>query len=164
MLENLQSAATYFLDWNLERITRCLDELTETQVWERPNGNSNSVGNQILHLEGNIRQWAVHGLGGATDVRTREAEFAATGGSDKKVLLGKLTAVIQEAKSAVAGLTPEEMMRERPVQAYVHDGTFILLHVIEHLSYHTGQIIFWTKALKDVNLDFYGGDDLNAKH
>lgn len=164
MLASFKSSAIYFLDWNLERITRCLAELTEEQIWLRPNGNSNSIGNQLLHLEGNIRQWAVHGLGGASDTRTRSAEFAATGGQQKAVLLESLSAAIKGAKAAITNLTEAEMARERRVQAYVHDGTFILMHVVEHLSYHTGQIIFWTKAMQDLDLDFYGGVDLGAKN
>jgi len=163
MLSSLQSTAHYFFDWNLERIERCLEELTEEEVWVRPNGNSNSVGNQLLHLEGNIRQWIVHGLGGMVDTRARSKEFAATGGRSKTELQQHLATVITEAKAVVSELTEAEMTRERPVQAYVHDGIFILLHVIEHLSYHTGQIIFWTKAVKNVDLDFYGDTDLEQK-
>ncbi|MEM9527797.1 MAG: DinB family protein [Bacteroidota bacterium] len=164
MLTSFKSSATYFLDWNLERIARCLEELTEDQIWLRPNEQSNSIGNQLLHLEGNIRQWAVHGLGGAPDIRTRATEFAATEGQPKEELLAALTTTIEAAKAALAGLTEAEMARERRVQAYVHDGTFILLHVVEHLSYHTGQIIFWTKAMKNIDLDFYGGVDLDANN
>lgn len=162
MLPLLQSSADHFFTWNLGRIVRCMNELTEEQVWQRPNGSSNSVGNQVLHLCGNISQWILTGLGGAPDGRQRDAEFAASGGVSKAELEQRLTTVIAEARAAVSRLTEAEVVTERPVQAYVHDGVFIILHVIEHLSYHTGQIIFWTKALKDVDLNFYGGDNLNA--
>ncbi|MEM9261726.1 MAG: DUF1572 family protein, partial [Bacteroidota bacterium] len=96
-------------------------------------------------------------------IRTRAAEFAATEGKSKKELLAALSTTIKAAKAAIVDLTETEMVRERKVQAYVHDGTFILLHVVEHLSYHTGQIIFWTKAMNNIDLDFYGGVDLEAK-
>ncbi|MBC6996727.1 DinB family protein [Neolewinella lacunae] len=162
MLDPLKNAAVYFLDWNLERIGRCLETLREEQIWARPNGHSNSIGNQVLHLEGNIRQWAVHGLGGANDVRQRDAEFAATGGVSKAELLARLSAVIAAAKSTVLALTEAQLREERKIQAYVHDGVFILLHVVEHLSYHTGQIVFWTKALQDRDLGFYAGVALDT--
>lgn len=163
MLTNFKETAHYFFDWNLERIERCLKEITENQLWARPNANSNSIGNQLLHLEGNIRQWIIAGLGEEADVRTRDAEFAAINGPSASVLLAQLSSAIQEAKIIVDRLSQEEMTRERPVQAYVHDATFIVMHVVEHLSYHTGQIIYQTKALRDLDLDFYGGVDLNEK-
>ncbi len=160
MLPSLQSSALHFLDWNLERIARCLDRLTPEQIWQRPNASSNSVGNQLLHLTGNIRQWILTGLGGQPDVRERDAEFAASGGVPAEVLLSELAEVIQASRDVIGALTEEELLRERPVQAYTHDGVFIVLHVVEHLSYHTGQIIFWTKALQDIDLDLYGDVDL----
>lgn len=160
MLSQLKATTNHFFDWNLERITRCLDQLTEEQFWQRPNDNSLSVGNQLLHLNGNIRQWILTGLGGAPDFRSRDEEFSAVGGPDKRILLAHLSATITAAKAVVNGLTEADITTERPVQAFTHDGMFILIHVTEHLSYHTGQIIFWTKALKDVDLNLYGGIDL----
>lgn len=158
MITSLQSSALYFLDWNHQRIVRCVEELPENKIWHRPNNNSLSVGNQILHLEGNIRQWAVHGLGGRPDVRRRDAEFAAEGGISSAELLARFAEVIEDAKLVVSDLTEQDILRERDVQVYRHDGVFVLLHVIEHLSYHTGQIIFYTKAVLNVDLGFYGGD------
>jgi len=160
MLPQLKFTTNHFFDWNLERISRCLEQLTEDQLWQRPNGNSLSIGNQLLHLNGNIRQWILTGLGGMPDDRTRDAEFAATSGAKKIQLLFELTATISVAKAVVDDLTEEDMITARQVQAFVHDGTFIVMHVTEHLSYHTGQIIFWTKALLDIDLNLYGGIDL----
>ena len=163
LITSLLESHLHFFDWNLERIGRCLEELTEEQIWQRPNVSSNSVGNQVLHLCGNIRQWIITGLGGAPDTRTRDEEFAASGGPGKAELLRQLTDVIEQSKAVISGLSEAELLRERPVQAFVHDGTFILTHVTEHLSYHTGQIIFWVKALKDKDLDLYAGVDLTLK-
>jgi uncharacterized damage-inducible protein DinB len=162
MFPLLKTTTTHFLTWNLERIGRCFDELTEAQVWERPNASSNSVGNQVLHLCGNISQWILTGLGGASDIRLRDEEFAAAGGFSKDQLLARLTEVITEGIAVINDVQEEDLIRVRPVQAYQHDGVFILMHVVEHLSYHTGQIIFWTKALKDIDLDLYAGDALES--
>src|SRR4029077_8434606 len=60
----------------LPKIERCLERLTDEQIWWRPNEQSNSIGNLLLHLSGNARQWIVCGVGGATDARDRDAEFA----------------------------------------------------------------------------------------
>ena len=162
MHDQFTSAVRYFLTWNLERILRCLDELSEEQLWQRPNASSNSVGNQVLHLCGNLRQWVLSGVGGEPDDRRRDAEFAARGGHDRAALGAALRRVIDDCVAVVDRTTEAELRPERPVQAYRHDGVFILLHATEHLSYHTGQIIFQTKALLNVDLDFYGGDDLTA--
>ena len=162
MLPLLKSTATHFLSWNLERIARCLDELTEEQVWQRPNESSNSVGNQVLHLCGNIRQWILTGLGGQPDVRQRNDEFAASGGIRKAELLAQITEVVNSSIVVINEQTEAEIGMERNVQAYKHDGVFILMHVVEHLSYHTGQIIFWTKALKNIDLNLYAGVDLGS--
>jgi uncharacterized damage-inducible protein DinB len=155
-------AAAHFIAWNRERIERCLDELSEEEVWQRPNGNSNSVGNQILHLCGNIRQWVGSGLGGAPDDRHREAEFSTTAGVTKVQLMHRLAVEVDEALRTLESQTASSLVGERPVQAYVHDGALIVMHVVEHMSYHTGQIVFWTKLLRDKDLRFYAGDDLGA--
>ena len=163
LLRQLKNSSIYFFEWNLERVARCLEELSEDQVWERPNGSSNSVGNQLLHLCGNLRQWVLSGLGGRADLRERDAEFAATGGNTKAELFAEFNRVIADCVAEIEQLTEAGILPERPVQAYVHDGTFVLMHVTEHLSYHVGQVVFWTKLLVDRDLDMYGGDDLNAK-
>ena len=163
MLASLQTTSLYFLDWNLERIARCVEALPEDRLWTRPNGNSLSVGNQILHLAGNIRQWLVSGLGGQPDVRRRDEEFSTPGGLSAEQLMDLLTDVVEDAKLVVSDLTVENLARERPVQAFHHDGLFILIHAIEHFSYHTGQVIFYTKAELDVDLNFYGDVDLTRK-
>lgn len=162
MLPLLKNTSTHFLTWNLERIGRCFNELTEAQVWERPNSSSNSVGNQVLHLCGNITQWILTGLGGAPDIRLRDEEFATAGGFTKDQLLARLTEVITESIAVIDGMQEEDLLQVRPVQAYEHDGVFILMHVVEHLSYHTGQIIFWTKKVKDIDMNLYDSDALNS--
>lgn len=159
--EQFISASLHFLRWNLERIATCLATLTEEQVWQRPNQHSNSIGNQLLHLDGNINQWLLNGIGGRHDGRQREAEFAATGGVAKDALFDQLAQTINACTTLLAGTSVEALLPERPVQAYVHDGYYIILHVVEHLSYHTGQIIFYTKQLVDRDLRLYGTEDLN---
>jgi uncharacterized damage-inducible protein DinB len=155
------AAATHFMKWNLERIERCVLLLTEEEFWRRPNENCISVGNQLLHLEGNIRQWIGSGLGNAADHRERSREFSATGGEKKEELLNRLRTTISQAIAITTRQSAASLIPERSVQAYVHDGTFIILHVVEHMSYHTGQIIYWTKQLRDLDLDMYAGDRLD---
>ena len=158
------NAAIRYFDENTAKLQACLDELEEADTWRRPNEHSNSVGNLLLHLSGNIRQWAISSLGNSEDSRQREKEFAADGGFTKSELKEKLFSTIEEAKAIIKNITLPEILKKRNVQAYHCSGIHIILHVTEHYSYHTGQIIFWTKLLKNKDLGFYAGVDLNVKN
>lgn len=145
------------------RLEKCLEALSEEDVWRRPNGSSNSVGNLLLHLDGNVTQWVLAGFGGAEDFRRRDAEFAAREGSRKEDLLSRLESTLDSALALLARADDAGLLRVRPVQAFQASGISIFVHVTEHLSYHTGQIAFWTKQLKDRDLGFYAGVDLNRR-
>src|SRR6266446_1415386 len=71
----IAQARTLFMDDYLGKIERCLETLSDQDVWWRANEESNSIGNLLLHLTGNVRQWIISGLGGATDQRVRQTEF-----------------------------------------------------------------------------------------
>ncbi len=152
------------MDESTHRIQLCLETLPEAAVWQRPNASSNSIGNLILHLCGNIRQYAISSLSGAEDTRVRDAEFAAQAGPGKLELLQRLTSTVEEAKTCIRNMTAAELLRLRYVQGYHLSGMGIIIHVTEHYSYHTGQIAFWIKCLQDRDLGFYAGVDLNAKN
>jgi uncharacterized damage-inducible protein DinB len=55
-------------------------------------------------------------------------------------------------------------MKIYPVQGFTHSGAGIIVHITEHYSHHTGQIIFWTKQLTGNDLGFYSHVDLNKKN
>lgn len=152
------------MEENTPRIEKCLAELSEEEVWQRPNPASNSVGNLILHLCGNITQYAIASLGNRPDARDRDAEFAAEGGFSKSELLEKLTSTVNQAVETIRSASREELLRERTVQGFDMSGIGIIVHVCEHYSYHTGQIAFWTKILKNKDLGFYAGVDLTVKN
>ena len=158
------SQAIHRIDENTQKLATCMQELEESEIWKRPNQHSNGVGNIILHLCGNIRQYAISSLGSRQDVRERDKEFSADGGYSGSELLKKLTDTIEQAKGIIQNISEDELLRKRKVQAYTHSGIGIIIHVTEHYSYHTGQIIFWTKLLKDKDLGFYSGIDLNVKN
>lgn len=154
----------YRMQESIQKITHCLDELEASEVWKRPNKNSNSVGNLILHLCGNMRQYAISSLGNSKDERERNKEFSAEDGFSKAELLQKLKATADEVRITIENISPPELFRKRMVQGFSQSGIAIIIHVTEHLSYHTGQIIFWTKLLKDKDLGFYSGVNLEAKN
>lgn len=163
-IQEFKSQIILRMEENTPRIERCLLELTEAEIWQRPNPASNSVGNLILHLCGNIRQYAIASLGRTDDLRERDAEFAAKSGFSKSELFEKLRCTVAEAVETLRSASDEEMMRQRLVQGFQMSGIGIAVHVCEHYSYHTGQIAFWVKLLKGADLGFYANLNLNAKN
>ena len=152
------------IDENTPKVIKCMNELEEDDIWKRPNHSSNSVGNIILHLCGNITQYIISSLGGAEDKRERDKEFSTNGGYSKSELVEKLSSTIDKAKAIIKTMDKQSLLRKRSVQGFEYSGMGIIIHVTEHYSYHTGQIIFWTKLLKDKGLEFYAGIDLNKKN
>ncbi len=137
------------------RIEICLGKLTPEQVWMRGSGNQNAVGNLVLHLNGNVRQWILTGIGGAPDHRIRDEEFAARGGMDPAALGELLRETVDEALAIIRSLPPARLAEEVTVQGYSGTVLKAIFHVVEHFSGHTGQIIFFTKMVTGQDLGFY---------
>ena len=148
-------------DESLPRIRKCLARLSEEEVWQRPNENTVSVGNLVLHLCGNVRQWIISGLGGAEDRRDRPLEFSEVGPISTTELLERLEGTMKEAGKILDGLEMETLLEERRVQGFDETGLSILIQVVEHFSYHTGQITYYVKSCKNIDLEYYSGIDLN---
>jgi uncharacterized damage-inducible protein DinB len=139
-----------------DRICVCLDKLTEEQVWARGSDNENAVGNLVLHLTGNVRQWIGFGVGGWENVRDRDSEFRARGGMPLEDLQTQLRVGVDEALSIITQLTPDRLAETTNVQGYDVTVLRAVYHVVEHFAQHTGQIIFITKMLTSEDLAFYG--------
>ncbi len=156
--------AIYRLDESTRMVKQALSKIGEEHIWKRPNGISNSIGNLILHLCGNITQYAIASLGEVEDQRERDAEFEAKEGYTKDQLLEKLVATVEKAKETITRTSHEQWIKKREVQGFNFSGIGIVMHVVEHYSYHTGQIAFWVKQMKAEDLGFYDGFDLNIKN
>lgn len=138
----------------LPRILSCLEQLTPAQIWWRPNEASNSVGNLVLHLAGNVRQWIVSGLGGAADERVRDREFSERGPVPRRMLASRLRQAVEEACRVLRKLTPEQLADFHTIQKFQVTGSEATFHVAEHFSHHAGQIILLTKMLAGRDLKF----------
>jgi uncharacterized damage-inducible protein DinB len=145
---------------SIPRINRCLSLLTPEQVWYKPAALVNSPGNLVLHLEGNARQWVLAGLFGENDHRNRDWEFAFEGEMPAAELTGRLARLQAEIDVRLDALTEADLLRSGPVQIYEETGLSILVHVIEHFSYHTGQIAWFTKWISGKDTGFYEGQPL----
>lgn len=158
----MASIASDFIDFSdrklellTQRIESCFDRLTEEQVWARGGENENAIGNLTLHLCGNVRQWIVSGVGGSSDARDRDAEFAARRSAGIADLRRRLRDTIAAASEVLRNL-PEERLNERvAIQKYDMTVLEAIYHVVEHFSMHTGQIVFATKMLTGGDLGFY---------
>lgn len=137
------------------RILDCLARLTPEQIWARGSENENAVGNLVLHLSGNVRQWIGSGVAGLPDHRERDAEFDARGGKATAELVELLQIRVAEA-AAIIRAVPTAHLTER-ITPQGHDVTVLeaIAHVVEHFAMHTGQVIFLTKMLTGQDLGYY---------
>lgn len=154
------SVASLFLDHSTAKLDQmlgflksCLDQLSKEQVWERHGAHENAVGNLVLHLCGNMRQWIMHGVGGAADVRVREAEFGQKSGMTSAELFRHFYDTVCEAKTVIASL-PHERLTER-TSPQGRDVTVLdaIYQVVGHVQQHVGQIILLTKQMTGRDLD-----------
>ena len=138
----------------LPRIVGCLEQLSDDEIWWRPNEASNSIGNLVLHICGNMRQWIICGLGGAEDLRERDKEFAERGPVARGVLLEKVQQTVREACAVLARVDANDLTKRRRIQQFDVTGYEAAAHVIEHVAYHSGQIIYITKLKRAKDLGF----------
>jgi uncharacterized damage-inducible protein DinB len=164
MIKEFINQSVLRINENLSRIDHCLSQLSDEEVWQKPNESTNSISNLILHLSGNITQYIISSLGGAEDNRNRDLEFAATGGYTVAQLSDKINSTIKTAVDVITNASEPELLRNRIVQGFNLSGIGIIVHVTEHLSYHTGQIALLTKLIKNKDLGFYNNVDLNVKN
>lgn len=145
----------HFAEDFLPKIERCLELLSDEQIWWRANPQSNSIGNLLLHLSGNVRQWIVSGVGGTADARDRDAEFAARAIIPRDQLLARLKQTLSEADATLANFDSERLLDQMKIQGSDVSALEAILHVVEHFSMHTGQIILMAKMFAEVDLGFY---------
>ena len=157
-------AASYLASEYLPKIERCLEQLDDGQIWWRPNPQSNSIGNLVLHLCGNARLWIIAGLGVSDDLRHRDSEFEQTEVIERAKLTDLLRSTVTEVVATLERLDADTLLEKRRIQGAEVDVLQAVFHVTEHFSMHTGQIILLTKMLIASDLRFYGFEDGAPAH
>lgn len=160
-----KTSTTYLREY-LARIERAVEILPEADLWWRPHPDTLSAGNILLHLSGNVRQWIVSGLGSANDGRDRAAEFAATEGATGAELLEALRRTVQAAAATIDALDERSAVQEYSIQGTKVRGWEAVYHVVEHFSWHTGQLVWIakTRAGDGHGLAFYDDEAVNRAH
>lgn len=161
MIDEFKQEIVERLEENIPRIEKCLNGLTEKQLWHKPNDSTNSIGNLLLHVCGNMRQYIVSGLGNQQDNRIRSQEFSACASHTKHELYGLFSETMDEVTATISQLTEEDLKKAYNIQGFELNGVSVCVHVTEHLSYHVGQIAFLNKLLLNKDLGFYEGLNLD---
>ena len=160
----IQEARYRLIEESIPRLHKCLDQLTEEEIWFRPNSNTVSIGNLVLHLCGNVKQWLISGLGGVPDKRERQKEFDEPGPLPTEELRERLDSLATDIESVLKQLTTDDLLSLKSIQGNDSSGVSILVHVVEHFSYHVGQVTIMVKSRKDIDMGYYAGQDLEKRN
>ena len=153
--EFIEASRVFLRDDFLPKLLYCVEKLSDEDLWWRPNEVSNSIGNLVLHLCGNVRQWIVASIGGAQFKRNRDGEFAARGPIPKTELMASLKQVLAEVDAVLAQLEAGQLMGRLKIQTYDVSTLQAVYHVVEHFSYHLGQILYIYKMRTGTDPQFY---------
>jgi hypothetical protein len=172
MTANQTDVATLFLEFSHHklmeqywlRLRKAVEPLTDEQVWWRPNEACNSIGNLLLHLNGNVRQWLVTSFNRQEDDRNRPVEFAERELIPVSVLLDRLGATLQQASEVLTRLTHDDLVAQYEIQGYKVSGLAAVYQVVEHFGLHYGQILYIVKTLSGADLGFYSKLNKTGRH
>ena len=164
ILKEFKENAVFRLEESLRMITIAFSKITADMLWKRPTENGMALGNQILHSCGNMTQYICTSLGEQKDERKRDLEFSTHTGVTKEELLKQLVNTIRTAQNTIRNATALQYETIREVQGFKLSGVGVVLHAVEHFSYHTGQIAFWVKQMTQEDLGFYDGIDLTQNN
>lgn len=159
----LETACKSLVERHWPRIKECVCSLTEEQLWWRPNEASNSIGNLLLHLNGNLDQWLVASFNRTEDTRNRPSEFSERGPVPAAGLLARLASTVEEAGAVLGRLTEADLLRTYEIQGFTVTGLYAVYNAVEHFAMHYGQIAYITKMLQNRDLKFTRGLDARGR-
>ena len=153
--EFIEASRVFLREDYLPKLLHCMEGLSEEDLWWRPNEVSNSIGNLVLHLCGNIRQWIVSSIGGVEFKRDRDGEFAARGPIPRAELIEALKQAVAEVDAVLARLDSRRLLDRLMIQKYDVSTMQAVYHVVEHFGYHLGQILYIYKMRTGADPRFY---------
>ena len=161
LIAEFREHAVFRIRESAEKVRGCLDPLDDEAFWHQPTAHTNSPAQLLRHLQGNITQYILSGLGHTPDLRKREEEFRPPAIRDRALVESGFFDTVARAVEMIGSVSGHELITEKRVQGFEFSGLGIILHVVEHLSYHTGQFAYLTKREKNMDLGFYRDVDLN---
>jgi uncharacterized damage-inducible protein DinB len=153
--EFIEASRVFLRQDFLPKLLHCLNAMTDDQIWWRPNEQSNSVGNLVLHLRGNLKQWIVESLGGQPFRRERDSEFATRARVSRGELIAAIESAVAEVESVLLNFPTDQLLVQYSVQVYQVSALQAVYHVVEHFSYHLGQILYIYKLQTAADPGFY---------
>ena len=153
--EFISCCRQHLLQEFLPKIKECLEQLSDDDIWWRAHETDNSIGNLLLHLSGNLRQWIISGIGGVPFERNRALEFAERTHMPKGELFKRFEETLLEADRVLGRFDVHKLLEVRHFQKWDHTCLYAISHVVEHLAQHMGQIIYITKLRRGIDLKFF---------
>lgn len=129
---------------DLIRVTEELKKYPDDQsLWEVLPGTTNSAGHLLQHLIGNLKSFVGNPFGHINYERNRDAEF-----NDRLFTQDELIVEFDQLQEVIAGaissLTDKALNDSYPAEIKLINEQqtveYVLIHLLAHLSYHTGQI------------------------
>jgi len=150
----LERSRHYLSGEYLPKLRHCVATLPNELVWHRANDSSNSIGNLLMHLAGNVRQWIGAGIGGQSVERD---------GPPAQSLISNLESALADADAVLAQLSADDLTRPCTIQGRETTVLAAIYHVVEHFAMHTGQIVLLTKAHAPEAIHFYDDSTPTAR-
>jgi len=141
----IAESRSFFSSEYLPKLRRCLQILTDEDVWWRPDERSNSIGNLLLHVEGSTRTWILSVAGDSHQPRNRQQEFDEREQIPRAQLIARLEKTLADADEVLARLDSEVLLQLRKSPWDEVTVLRAVYHAVEHFSMHTGQILMLTK-------------------
>ena len=153
--EEFSRLSVDLLDQSTVKINHCLGQLSDDQIWWRPQPSMNSIGNLLIHLAGNLKQWGVVPFTLADDHRDRESEFQSEVRREVDDLVQELESLVGAAKDQWQYLSASQLSKTINIQGFGVSRLQAISHASSHFVGHTHQIIQLTRLQLDNDYKFH---------
>ena len=142
------------LEYAVERVEHCLDQLNDEQIWWRPTESQNSIGNLVLHICGNVSQWILSGVGSLPDTRDRPSEFSERGPLEHSLLTLKLQESLKAVQQVLQTVNETRLVESQVIQGFQTTGLGAITHSVTHFTGHMQEVICLTRMQLGADYQF----------
>ncbi|MGI9472824.1 MAG: DUF1572 family protein [Rubripirellula sp.] len=152
--QEFTASVTHELQDAIGKICHCLGQLSDDEIWWRPDEFQNSIANLILHNCGNLRQWIVSGIGGSPDHRNRPQEFSQRDRIPRTHLIKMLHTIAKDVNQTLANASRQQLLHQHDIQGFQVSGMQAAIESVAHFRGHTQEIIHNTRSLRGAEYQF----------